>query len=731
VPKYISIYLKGDTTLSVEVEMNVVNVDSATLGGSGVDKNDIKEFPEGHDDLIFTGKKVESEDFDGMTANKSTNNARQAFHKFVSLNIWESDNAGLQLDIGGRGLSPKRSANFNMRQNEYDMSADALGYPESYYSPSFQGVKSVEIIRGAGALQYGSQFGGMVNFYMKEGDTSKAVNFESQNTYGAFNFFGTYNALHGQVKNLNYYTFVHYKRGDGWRDNSNFNQLSAYGGFHYDVSDKFHVNLELTHMNYLSRQPGGLTDEQFEADPLSSNRERNWFTVNWNIAAMLLKYEFSDSLKLYSRTFGLHAGRTSLGLLETPDLEDPQSNRDLIDGKFRNIGNETKLKYEYRCFKDSVGTLLIGSRLFRGYTNFSQSFGTDGSDADFTKVDTSFLDRRKSDFEFPNFNAAFFVENVLPIGKLFTLTTGLRYEYIKTHSEGFFTNSIRLNSFGDFKEETITDTSDANRHILLYGLGFSRDLLFGSFELYGNATTNYRAINFTDVQIQTNTQLVDTLIQDESGYTLDLGVRSKKYYSLFVDAGLFYINYKNRIGEVIDDGLRVRTNIGSARIYGVELYMEWDLLKQFAKDSLNGKGLSVFVNGSLNNGVYTDINERASAGVRSGNRLEDIPEYNIKTGLMYKSNRFSIALQATFIGDQFSDAANTTDAYKGVFGPIPAYSVWDFSAKYKVNNNINLSFSMNNVLNRMYFTRRAVAYPGPGIIPALGRNWDVTLGVKL
>ena len=126
-----------------------------------------------------------------MIANKASNNARQAFAKIPSLNIWESDNAGLQLDIGGRGLSPRRSANFNTRQNGYDISADALGYPESYYVPPQQAVKQIEVVRGAGALQYGSQFGGLVNFKLKQGSKEKAFNLETENTYGAFNFINT------------------------------------------------------------------------------------------------------------------------------------------------------------------------------------------------------------------------------------------------------------------------------------------------------------------------------------------------------------------------------------------------------------------------------------------------------------------------------------------------------------------------------------------------------------
>ena len=85
---------------------------------------------------IYAGKKTELINMRNINANLATNNTRQIYARIPGLNIWEYDHGGLQLGIGGRGLSPNRSSNFNIRQNGYDISADALGYPESYYTPS-------------------------------------------------------------------------------------------------------------------------------------------------------------------------------------------------------------------------------------------------------------------------------------------------------------------------------------------------------------------------------------------------------------------------------------------------------------------------------------------------------------------------------------------------------------------------------------------------------------------
>lgn len=731
------VFLDGDTDLTFSFKEEIQNLDEVVVQAAS-DPFGIRQLRSLEAGGLYEGKKTEVINIQLMTSNKATNNARQAYSKIPSLNVWESDCAGLQLDIGGRGLSPRRTSNFNVRQNGYDISADPLGYPESYYTPPLQAIEQIEIVRGAGALQYGSQFGGLINFKMRRGDTNKPVNVESENTYGSFNFFNTFNSIHGQYKKLNHYSYVQYKRGDCYRSNSGFDLYGAYSSLQYEATERLKVGLDFSHMYYLTQQGGGLTDEQFIEDHLQSTRSRNWFRVSWTLPALTFEYAVSQNVKIYSRTYGLASRRSSLGLLTTPDEDDSEdagelpANRDLIDGKFRNVGNETRISLTYDTKKGLKNSLLVGARIFKGTTNFSQFLGTTGSNASFVRVDTAIADRRKSDFDFPSINAAIFAEKIVRLSSSFSLIPGFRYEYITTKAEGLRITPIEINSFDDVIEQESTSSEQSNRSVMLAGLGLSKKLN-DRYELYANATSNYRAINFTDIQIQTNTQLVDTLIKDESGYSLDIGIRKQDFDPFFLEAGLFYLQYRDRIGEVLDDGLRVRTNIGDASIMGIELFSEVDIFKLARKNTAHK--LTFFINGSVNRGIYTRVNTRAANVARSGNRLEEIPKYNIKTGLTYGIAQFSASVQATFLGEQFSDASNSSanitglQETTGVFGEIPAYEVVDLSLKYQLSNHFVLSGSINNLFDEKFFTRRATAYPGPGIIPSAPRNYYLTLKV--
>ena len=131
---------------------------------------------------IYAGKKTEVILIDQSMANLAANNSRQIYNQIPGLNIYQNDDAGLQLNIGGRGLDPNRTSNFNTRQNGYDISADVLGYPESYYTPPAEALEEIQIIRGAASLQYGPQFGGLINFKLKKPNPNKPFSFLTRNT---------------------------------------------------------------------------------------------------------------------------------------------------------------------------------------------------------------------------------------------------------------------------------------------------------------------------------------------------------------------------------------------------------------------------------------------------------------------------------------------------------------------------------------------------------------------
>jgi Fe(3+) dicitrate transport protein len=110
--------------------------------------------------------------------------------------------------------------------------------------------------------------------------------------------------------------------------------------------------------------------------------------------------------------------------------------------------------------------------------------------------------------------------------------------------------------------------------------------------------------------------------------------------------------------------------------------------------------------------------------------VENAPLNILRSGFTYNFKGFSFTGQVSHVSRAFSDANNTaTPTVNGQNGVIPAYTIMDVSAVYTFNKHVNLRGGVNNITNQMYFTRRAGGYPGPGLMPADGRNLFVTLGL--
>ena len=714
--------------LNLALRPHNYTLDEFKVTGSRGEEGELLHLRNVEDMAIYAAKKTELIQIDRLAANLATNNARQVYKGIAGLNIWENDGAGLQLSIGARGLDPNRTSNFNTRQNGYDISADALGYPESYYTPPTQALERIEIVRGAASLQYGPQFGGLLNFVFKKPPEDKPIEVQTENTLASYGFKSSFNRIAGTHNTWKYSAFYLRKQGDGWRPNAGFHQNNAYFSLSKKWNRQLEVAIEHTYMDYLAQQPGGLMDFEFGQNPEQSKRSRNWFDVRWNLSAAHFNYTISDNTKINSRSFYLNARRQALGELGPINRPDPLRDRDLIRGLYKNFGNETRLIHRY-TINALPSTLLVGTRYYQGHSMAYQGDANNGSGPDFFFLHPDNLER--SEYEFPSKNVSLFAENLFNLTEKLSITPGLRYEYIRTASDGFYKERVFSGGQVIF-EQKFEDSDDKRRGFLLGGIGLSfkaNDHL----EIYGNFSQNYRSINFSDLAVVNPNLIVDSLLSDERGYNADLGWRGKIGNVFRFDASAFYLRYKNRIGigeivvpdpVVVEKTVAYRTNIGDAHILGLEAYAELDLLNT---DS-GPKGrtqLLWFVNASLLHGQYL-----SGQSFVVGNQVELIPPVSVKTGLTFRYRSLLASYQYSYVHEHYTDATNAEFVVDATRGLVPSYSVHDFSLTWNWRF-LQVSTGVNNMLNASYFTRRATAYPGPGIIPAQARSLYLTVGITI
>jgi Fe(3+) dicitrate transport protein len=691
---------------------------------------------------LFSGKKNEVIRLSSIDANLTNNNARQIFSRVPGVTIWENDGSGTQVSVGVRGLNPNRSWEFNTRQNGYDISSDVFGYPEAYYNPPMEAVEKIEIVRGGASLQFGSQFGGLLNYVLKKETADKPFSFQSQNTVGSYGMLSTYNAISGNTKKWNYSIYNHYRKGNGWRQNGQYDVRHTHAFFQYKITEKSSISAEYTNMNYEIQQSGGLTDAQFKEDSRQSVRQRNWFSTPWNIAAINFDTKIKENLSINVKVFGLIGERNSIGFITTPNIKDSinttlnsYNNRQVDRDFYKNIGSEFRGIYTYNLF-NLKSNLAFGGRIYQANTTRKQR---GKGDTGFDNNTTILTDKFPAVLAFTTKNIAFFAENQFKLTKKLSVTPGIRYENIVSDISG------RLSTSGT-TEVNVTPKS-TKRSLFLAGLGLAYRLK--NTNIYANISQAYRPVLFSDITPPATTDVIDENLKDANGFNADLGYRGSLFDFISFDISAFYIQYNNRIGTIrqfIDNNptkgtLQYRTNLGKSVNKGVEAFIDLSITKALKMNKNIGE-VNVFATLAFINAEYVDFKTTSISGSApsivikevnlKNNKVEYAPSQIHNIGVTYALKGFSTTMQTRISSAAFSDATNTEiPNATGTIGKIDGYQVYDVSMEYKFLKNYNVRFGINNITDTKYATRRAGGYPGPGLISGEGRTINLGIGIAL
>jgi len=671
---------------------------------------------------IYAGKKTESIEVGALSANLVRSNTRQLFASAPGVFVWEQDAGGIQAGIATRGLSPNRSWEFNTRQNGVDIASDPFGYPEAYYAPPFEALERVEIVRGSASLQFGPQFGGLLNYVVKSAPEHRALAIESSQAAGSYGLLSSYNALGGTVGRVSYYGYLDARRGGAWRPNADFSQYTGFLRAAVALPRIGRLGVELTRMDYDMRQPGGLTEEQYRRDPAQGLRARDWFGAPWTIPVITWDADLSRATHLSVKAFGLVGARNSIGVITATTVRDTLLNPRRVDrDRYGNVGAEARLVREF-VTRRGEGALASGVRASRGVTTRRRAAGV-GGDA----FDVTFAAPPSLDLRFTTRNLATFAEVKFPLSARLSITPGLRVEHLTASGTGSWQGanaSFRATGMPTRVNEERSET----RPLAGLGLSWHRGR---AVEVYGNVAQAFRPALFSD-QFQTDNVAVDPALHSAHGFSTDVGARGEAG-AVRYDVGAFYMLYEGRVGVLNRaalgvDSLRypngIRRNVGTSRHYGVESFFEADVLR------LAGLAPHAARVGTLS--LFSSIAGTVAEYVRgpvSGKEVEYAPDLVARHGATYRlRDRLTASLQVSHVDAVFSDASNTEFQANGQQGRIPAYRVWDASASVRLVAGVFAQASVNNLADRVYFTRRASGFPGPGIVPADRRT--LTAGLR-
>lgn len=688
-----------------------------------LNQNIIRPLPTTQGTYLFGGKKTEVIEMAQIPADIANKTGRQVFSRIPGIFVYDMDGAGNQINISTRGLDPHRGWELNIRKDGIITNSDMYGYPASHYSMPLESIGRIELVRGTGSLQYGAQFGGMLNYVTKQGDTTRPFSFESINTAGSFNLLSTYNAIGGKVGKFKYYAYLYKKSRNGYRDNEHTESDAQAVILTYE-SNRFSVRAEWARSKYQYRIPGPLTDSMFHADPRQATRSRNYFSPDIHVPSITLNYRLAPQTNVQLITSAVLGKRNSVQFDKPTNVADTinaatlqYNNRQVDIDRFNSYTTELRLMQGYRLGKQT-STLVAGLQYMNNDLHRTQlGKGTTGSDYDLTLVDPVW----GRDMHFKTHNIALFAENKFQLLPNLSANVGARIEMGKTDLSGkivyYPENAIPVN---------------IEHHFPLFGFNISYTPA-RNMELYGGWSQAYRPMLFKDLIPSSLYEKVDPNIRDTKGYNAELGFRGSHKF-LRWDVTGFLLKCDNRFGTLAETDntgtfYTYRTNIGNSLTKGAEVFIQANWLLP------NKVLLSVFTSTAFVHARYQNASVKSGNAVVSvdGNKVESAPDILSRNGASIRYRRISFSVLYSYTGESYADALNTVEPLKttGAVGLVPSYGITDMNVSFIFSKNIEAKFNVSNLTNKQYFTKRPTFYPGPGVWPSDGRNFGTTFIIRL
>lgn len=681
-----------------------------------------KNLPDVHGTYIIGGRKSEVIETQEISANIAEKTGRQIFARIPGAFIYDMDGSGNQVNFATRGLDPHRSWEYNVRQNGIMINSDIYGYPASHYSPPMEAIKNIEIVRGTASLQYGAEFGGMINYVLKSPDTTRKIGFESINSIGSFGLLSSYNAVGGKIGRLTYYSYYHRRVSDGYRTNANSDAQGQFVGLQYNFSEKLILKAETGRSQYLYHIPGPLTDSMFYNNPRQSTRSRNYYSPDIYVPSFVLQWVPNINTQIEAKLSGVFGYRNSVefeGFANRNDVIDTLTNqykhRVVNRDKFNSKTAELRLIHHYQL-RNIKNVLSASTSYFHNnMQRRQQGKGTTGSDYDLT-IEGNW----GRDLEYATRSIAFTIENLTYITPHFSVSPGFRYEHGKTDMTGTI-------SYLDPAQIPNRITHD----IPLFGIN-AQVKFNNSNRIYGGISQAYRPVLFKDIIPASTLERANKDLKDAFGYNAELGINGTLSDFMKFDITLFRIVYKNKLGNLLlteaGSSYIYKTNIGDSETNGIEFFAEIMALQT------RSTYISLFTSTSLMQAKYRNAfiavgNENKDI---SGNEVESVPRIISRNGLNlgYKTIRFSFLY--SFVSETFSDPTNVEiPTANGAKGIVPAYGIFDLNCSIRLTDYVFVRAGVNNILNKQYFTKRPLFYPGPGVWSSDGRSMMVSIGIRI
>ena len=642
--------------------------------------------------------------------------ANEVLRTLPGVHIQEEEGVGLRANIGIRGLDPDRSRTVLVLEDGLPVALAPYGEPEMYYSPPIDRMERVEVMKGSGSIVYGPQtVGGVINYVTAEAPVRPSGQLLVQGGGGSFlagrlRYGGTWGpargnvgVFHKQARDLNGLFF----------DVSDVTtKLGFRGAGRGDIGVKLSVYDEISNATYV-----GLTDSLFRASPNVHPSPGDRLRLQRYAATATHGYALGEATTLRTSVYAYHTTRD----WQRRDFTYASGGQSIL---FRNTTGNRNRSFDVVGAEPRIASTLriagIRSDLDAGvrvHYERARDQHINGSTA------TSFTGEIQDDEIRTGRALSAFVQNRFFLSDALTVTPGLRLERFEFDRHILRTRVRRETPDGTTRAPENVDirSGDVVAEVIPgLGAAWSPTALVTVFAGAHRGFAPPRAkdaLIYEDPVLAPNDQVpapVSLQLDAERSWNYEVGTRLRPVGALALEATLFYLDFANQIvepslsaGSVSQAAL---ANQGATVHRGVEGSFALDVGKVLRQPyAILAEGNLTLVDARFSRQRLLERAPGDTADIE-GNRLPYAPEWLANAALTFvHPTGLTSRLEATWVGDQFSDNFETVDgSANGRTGLIPAYRVVDLSLRYRVPGPIDLTVtgSVKNLLGETYIASR-------------------------
>ena len=636
---------------------------------------------------------------------RRSDNLQEAVRALPGVNVRDEQTIGVVPNIGVRGLSPDRSERLLILEDGVFASFAPYIVNAAYYVPPLERIHRLELVKGAGQILYGPHtVGGVLNLVTTPIPSEPAGLVRvTGGSDGYLSGYARYGATHGR---FGYVIEVLHKSGDGFRPFQEYDIQNINAKFRYDFSKRTDLTVKLgwydqeTHETYL-----GLTQPMFQEDPQQNPARFDTYDVQWYDAYARLRHELNRCWTLTTTVYGAFGSRDwdRQDFARNNGFDPPPANtvatvgdRAVPGGAIylrESFGSRDRETYRFGIEPRLAGTYsLFGCRheLQVGARFHMESYDNERNNR------TSFLatpvtrDRSEEDVT----ALSGFVQNDFEVTKRLHVILGARLET--------YTAERHITRQGNADVDIRGETDNTE---VIPGVGVTYDLGRKN-TLFAGAHRGFAPPRVADA-IDSNGD--DVQLEAELSWNFELGVRGAPRPWLRYEVAAFFLDFENQVVPANESGgaSTADTTAGETQHLGAEVGFTADLLHAFGRTRGTACDSKLYLDAAW---TYVETENTTPGGTFEGNELPYAPNQFGRVGLRFeKPHVFSVGVSAAYIGEQFTEQANTVAVSNdGTVGVIDDSWVLDVTARYRIpHTRLTLIGSINNVLDETYVASRA------------------------